>query len=658
MDATRHRARRWPLAGGLLAAVLLGVGACRYWSSQPTPPPATVTATGPAAPAGPPIFREITDEAGIRHTYNNGQDQGHMAILESLGGGAALIDFDGDGLLDMVLTGGGTFDKSDKVYQEELKAAEKDPSKTVVPPHILGKPCKLYKNLGHGKFKDVTHEVGLDRPLFYTHGCAVADYDRDGWPDLLLTGWGRVVLYHNEPVDPKDPSKGRHFVDVTARAGLNDHLWSSSAAWGDLDGDGYPDLYICHYGNWGFDKSKGQIHPLFCSYDTKHRDVCPPKQFEALPHILYHNNGDGTFTDVSKSAGLRVPRTEKDYAELTWLSEAGKNVLRDADREHQYGKGLGVVIGDVNGDGKPDIYVANDTVDNFLYINRSIPGHIRLEEKGLAAAVARDDGGIANGSMGTDLADCFNRGRPAIWCTNYEAENHALYENLCQGGREYFIFATKSAGISAIGQQYVGWGTQFIDLDHDGWLDLFITNGHAIRFPQSNNGVRAERPVLMRNLGGPNPRFVAITEQGGPYFQKNHVGRGAAFGDLDNDGRIDVVLNHLNEPAAVLHNEAQTGPNHWLGLELAGKDHADIVGARILLDVDGKLQTRYAKGGGSYASANDPRHVFGLGPADHYTQLKVIWPDGREQSWEGLAVDRYWRLVEGKKEAQKPPCEK
>jgi hypothetical protein len=283
-------------------------------------------------------------------------------------------------------------------------------------------------------------------------------------------------------------------------------------------------------------------------------------------------------------------------------------------------------------------------------MNRSVPGHIRLEEIGMEAGVARDDKGVPDGSMGIDAVDYLNAGRPALWCVNYENENHGLYHNQCVNGREYFSYATLSSGIGAIGQQYVGWGTQFLDLDHDGWQDLFISNGHAIRFPTAN-APRAERPVLMRNVHG---RFVAITEQGGRYFQANHCGRGAAFGDLDNDGRIDIVLNHLNEPAALLRNEARTEPNHWLGLELAGKDHRDVVGAKVILDVDGKQQTRYAKGGASYASANDPRHVFGLGQADHVTRLTVRWPNGEEQHWEGLAVDRYWRLVEGEAEARKP----
>jgi hypothetical protein len=656
MDANRRGPRRRWLRWGLFAAFLLlagagGFWACNFRSSNATSPPRVPVTT---APAGPPLFRDVTADAGIQHTYENGQEAGHMAIPESLGGGVALLDYDGDGLLDVFFTGGGGYDKTDEAYRAELEAAKKDPSKPAVAPRMFGKPCKLYKNLGNWKFKDVTAEAGLDQPLVYSHGVAVADYDRDGWPDLLVTGYARVILYHNEPVDPKDPSKGRHFVDVTAKAGLTDDLWSSSAAWGDLDGDGYPDLYICHYGNWGFDPARGQIHPLFCTYDSKTRDVCPPKQFEALPHRLYRNNGNGTFTDVSKSAGLRGPRTPKDYDELTWLNEKARNDLRAADQAKDYGKGLGVVMVDVNGDGKPDIYVANDTVDNHLYMNRSTLGHIRLEEIGMAAGVARDDKGIPDGSMGVDAADFNNKGRPALWCVNYEAESHALYENQCKEGREFFTFATHVAGIGAIGQQYVGWGTQFFDFDHDGWLDLFISNGHAIRFPKGAR--RAEKPVLMRNTGA--GRFLDVTNQGGPYFQTEHCGRGAAFGDLANDGRIDIVLNHLNEPAVVLRNEVPTEPNHWLGLELAGKDHRNVVGAQVLLDVDGKPQTRYARGGGSYASANDPRHVFGLGRADHLTRLTVRWPSGQEQHWEGLAVDRYWRLVEGEKETQSPTSRK
>jgi hypothetical protein len=571
-----------------------------------------------------PFFREVTKDSGVDHTYQNGQDAGHFAILESLGGGAALIDYDGDGLLDIFIPGGGFFAGPDK---QEIK----------------GYPCKLYRNLGNWKFQDVTAAVGLDQPLFYTHGAAVADYDRDGWPDLLLTGWGRLALFHNE----SDGKGGRRFVEVTKQAGLDDDSWSSSAAWADFDGDGFPDLYVCHYVNWSFAN-----HPLNCNYDGKTRDVCPPKQFQALPHKLYHNKGDGTFVDVSKSAGLRIPREEKDYEELTWLSKAGLKVLKEADKAKEYGKGLGVLAVDVNGDGKPDIYVANDTVDNFLYMNRSIPGHLRFEEVGMAAGVARDDKGGPNGSMGVDAADYDNCGRPSIWVANYEGEMHALYHNECKDGREIFSYATQRSGIAALGQSYVGWGTAFMDLDHHGWQDLFVADGHAIRFP-TGKAKRQQLPVLMRNNGtAARIQFKAITEQAGPYFQTIHCARGVAFGDLDNDGRMDMVICHLNEPSAVVANIAGVGDNHWLGVELRGKGHRDVVGARLTLQVGDHLLSRFAKGGGSYASSNDPRIVFGVGPVKQVGKLTVTWPYGKEQTWEGLALDRYWKLTEDDPEAK------
>src|SRR5713101_7225954 len=292
------------LLSGMPAALFgLLVGCSRHGDS---PAPAAETAPSPK-----PIFTDRTADTGINFSYHNGQEAGNLAILESLGGGVALIDFDGDGLLDIFVTGGGYYDGPDKKQ-------------------IKGHPCKLYKNLGNWQFKDVTAEVGLDIDWFYTHGCAVADYDNDGWPDLLVTGWGRVALFHNEP----DGKGGRRFVDVTKKAGLNDNLWSTSAAFADLVGDGFPDLYICHYVDWSFKK-----HPP-CSYKPdKTPDVCPPKTFDALPHVLYHNNGNGTFTDVSKESGILEPHALKE------------------------GKALGIVIADFNGDGLPDIYVADDEMD-------------------------------------------------------------------------------------------------------------------------------------------------------------------------------------------------------------------------------------------------------------------------------------------------------
>jgi hypothetical protein len=576
----------------LLIAVAVALPAIAACNNSPVPtPPATKSV--PAEEGGPPFFKEVTADSGIDARFRNGEEAKHLTILESLGGGVALLDYDGDGLLDVFIPGGGYFTGPD------MKTIE-------------GAPCKLFKNLGGFRFKDVTKEVGLDSPTvlgFYTHGAAVADYDNDGWPDVLVTGWGRLALLHNVP----DGKGGRRFEDVTKKAGLPEGLWTTSAAWADFDGDGHVDFYVCQYVNWSF-----KNHPA-CSYDGKISEVCPPKNFAGLPHKVFRNNGDGTFSDGSKEAGLR-------------------------DGAEDASKGLGVIAVDLNGDGKPDVYVANDTTDKFLYMNRSTPGKIRFEEIGMSAGVARDDRGSANGSMGLAVGDYDACGRPSLWVTNYENEVHALYHNECRNGREFFRFSTHTAGIAAIGQFYVGWGTSFLDLDHHGWEDLFVVNGHALRFPQGK-ARRAQRPVLLRNLG--TGKFKVVTAQGGSYFQRDHEARGVAFGDLDNDGRTDAVISQLNEPVAVLRNESDAGGNHWLGIELAGRGHRDVVGAKLILEAEGRQQTRYAQGGGSYLSSSDRRHVFGLGSAAVVGRLTVIWPFGQTQHFDGLAVDRYWRLAEG-----------
>jgi hypothetical protein len=552
--------------------------------------------TLPSRP-GPFFFQDETAESGVEFTYRNGEEAGHYAILEALGGGVALFDYDGDGRLDIFVTGGGYFAGPG--------------NKT-----IKGHGCRLYKNLGHFQFKDVTDEAGLGQLRFYTHGCAVADFNKDGWPDLLVTGWGRLALFQNV----SNGAGGRTFVEVTRAAGLNDRSWSTSAAWGDLDGDGYPDLYVCHYVDWSLDKN----HKRCLGFDGKRRDVCPPADFGALPHVLYRNNGNGTFTDVSKEAGLRVDHPHQDY-----------------------GKGLGVLMVDVNGDGKPDIYVANDMTDKFLYINHSRRGQLRFQEVGEESGTARDGDGAPNGSMGLAAADYDGCGRPSLWVTNYENELHALYRNDCTKDRPFFRFATRVAGIGAIGQSYVGWGTGFLDLDHDGWEDLVFVNGHPNHYPRGD-ATRRQRPVLLRNGG--QGRFEDITAQGGPYFQAVHNARGLALGDLDNDGHTDLVISHVNEPLVLLRNRAVTR-NHWLGVSLAGADHRDVVGAKVTLEANGRRLTRFAQGGGSYASSNDPRLLFGLGPSRRVGRLTVAWPCGAVQNWDGLECDRYWRLVEGKRSA-------
>jgi RNA polymerase sigma factor (sigma-70 family) len=605
-----------------VAAVVTTAGALAGNRTPPAPDgdagqPAPRLASADKPEDGPYLFRDVTRGSGVDFTYRNGEEAGQYTLLETLGGGVALIDYDNDGLLDLFVTGGGYFTGPDGKL-------------------IKGHPCKLYRNLGNWRFQDVTTDAGLGDVVFYTHGAAVIDYDCDGWPDLLVTGYDGLALFHNEP----DGKGGRRFVDVTKRAGLAGAGWHTSAAWADLDGDGFADLYVCRYVNWSMTNNPIRKDAL------GRRDVCLPKAFAAQPHALYRNNGDGTFTDVSKEAGLRVPRTEKDYEQLDWLSGDGRGVLRGADRQKEYGKGLGVVMVDVNGDGKPDIFVANDTTGNFLYVNRSVPGHIRLKEIALPAGVALDTRGVACGSHGVAAGDYDGSGRPSLWCTNSEGEAPGLYRNEFGRFRETFRYVTPQAGITAAGHVSPDWGTGFLDIDNDGALDLVIVNGHRTRYPECSP--RGQWPMLLHNDG--KGKFTFVSRQAaGPYFQSPHQGRGLAVGDLDNDGRLDLVISNVNEPVALLRNVAPAeGPRaHWLGIEVVGDRHREVTGARVVVERDGAELTRFATGGGSYLSSGDRRLLFGLGKSEKVRRVRVFWPSGREQSWDGLAVDRYWRLTEG-----------
>jgi hypothetical protein len=532
----------------------------------------------------------VTEQTGIRATCRNGEEADQYTLLESLGAGVALFDYDGDGRIDVFVVGGGYFDGPNKI---DLK----------------GHPCKLYRNLGGLQFEDVTAKVGLDIPWWYTHGIGVADFDRDGFPDFVVTGFGRIELFHNEP----NGKGGRRFVAVGAKLGLKDDSWSTSAGWADIDGDGFPDLYVCHYCDWSFANNpvcKGQAAGVS-------RDVCPPQKFKPLIHALFKNEKGKSFREVS----------------------AEHNFKPD-------GCGLGVVLADINGDGRPDVYVGNDATNNFLFFNRAG----KLEEKGLASGTAVDDTGRYNGSMGVDVGDYDGTGRPAIWVTNFQGELHALYQNF---GNELFDHRSRVAGIGAVGLSRVGFGTAFVDIDGDGWEDLVVVNGHVLRQPAA--GIQKQNPVLFHNTDKQGQRFFKdISNRGGPYFQTPVVGRGLAVGDLDNDGRPDLVITHNNGPVTVLRNEG-VGGNPWLGVKLVGKGNRDVVGSTVILECENRTLTRFVKGGGSYLSASDSRILFGLGTVGKVKKITVKWSWGASESWDKIEPGAYWELTEGQPAARKLP---
>ncbi|MFO0968968.1 MAG: CRTAC1 family protein [Gemmataceae bacterium] len=574
--------------GLLLVGPLVLLGVVLFLALKPaadeekTPAAPPSFAKEPEVPDGVPWFRDVTAESGIDFRYRNGEEADLYTLLESVGGGVAMIDYDGDGLLDLFFTGGGDL-HADKA---------------------TGRPCKLYKNLGGWKFRDVTAEAGLDKIDFYSHGCAVADYDRDGRPDLVVTGFGRVALFRN--VD------GKRFVDVTEKAGIRDTSWATSAGWADLSGSGYPDLYVCHYCDWSF-KNNPVCRGLRPGVA---RDVCPPQRFKPIVHALFRNNGDGTFRDTTKEDGLRDD-----------------------------GMGLGVVLADFVRDGRPGIYVANDASNNHLYLNRKG----KLEETGLLSGVAVDENGRYNGSMGVDVADYDGSGRAAIFVANFQNDIHALYQHV---GSERFSYLSHPSGLAALSRHYVAFGASFIDIDNDGWEDLVVATGHVIRKPYGSTF--KQKPLLLRNVASGERRvFRDWSKRGGPFFQTPALGRGLAVGDLDNDGWPDLVISNNNGPAVLLRNEAfKDKPARWLGVQLVGKRNRDVSGTTVTLKSGERTLLRFSKGGGSYLSASDRRILFGLGEAGEVGRLTVRWVWGKEQHFDGLKAGGYWELREGETEAR------
>ncbi|MCA9053440.1 MAG: CRTAC1 family protein, partial [Planctomycetaceae bacterium] len=504
--------------------------------------------------------------------YRNGDAAGEFTILESLGGGVAVLDADRDGLEDLYFTGGGEIGPG---------------------PELRGRSGALYRGRADQSWHDHTDASGLLASRFYSHGALRGDYDSDGFPDLLVTGYGGLQLYQNH-------GDGT-FDDVTDAAGLSDHDWSSSAGWGDFDRDGMLDLFVVHYVDWSFAN-----HP-FCPGPTPgSRDVCPPREFRAQPDQMWFSQGDGQFQD------------------RTALSE-----IRDD------GKGLGVLIADLDDDADLDVYVANDTVDNHLYRNE---GEGRLEDATLVSGAGVSDRGFPDGSMGVGLLDFDGNGRLDLWVVNYERESNALYRN--QGGL-LFQHASVPTGITAAGGMYVGWGTCCGDFDLDADEDLFVSNGHVVHFPE--RAPVMQQPLLLENQSG--RRFSIVTAVDG-YLAEAHHGRGAACGDFNRDGRLDIAVSRNNQPAAVLINQVETD-GHWFQLRLVGTESSrDAVGARLRVRTSAGDQHRQWIGGGSYASTHSDWLHFGLGAATRVEELQIDWPSGNSQVLTDLPVDRRQIVVE------------
>ena len=513
--------------------------------------------------------------AGVSAVYQSGAKAERFTMAEVVGSGVGLFDYDGDGRHDLFFTGGGGFGPGDQIFSC---------------------PCQLYRNLGSWKFREVARDARAADVAYFSHGCTAADVDADGFVDVLVTGYGGLQLFHNQ-------GDGT-FRELSRAAGLTDSSWSISAGFGDLDGDGLVDLYVAHYVNWSF-----QNDPR-CTSETPpaRRDTCGPRNFDPLPDVLYLANGDGTFRDATAATGIRGD-----------------------------GKGLGVLLADLDHDGDLDLYVSNDTVDNFLYWNE---GDGRLREAGLVCGVATDADGKSNGSMGIDVSDYNGDGLTDLWVTNFQEEMPALYKNQGSG---VFLHASRASGVAgAVGAQFVGFGTAFADIDRDGDEDLLISNGHVIYYALSAP-LRQVPLVLMHD----DQRFTRAEFTPGHYLSTPHLGRGLAISDLDDDGRIDVVMTHDDEePAAMLANRGDDR-NHWLRVRLIGRtSNRDAIGARLVLQTERTRQLRHVKGGGSYLSQSDLRAFWGIAEGDAPGKLTVDWPSGRTSELPIESLDTTLTLIE------------
>ena len=521
-------------------------------------------------------FRDITAQAGIHFVHNNAA-YGKKWLPETLGAGAAFIDYDNDGYPDILLVNG-----------EDWPGHAKAPS-----------TLKLYHNNHDGTFTDVTHKAGLAVSMFGM-GVAVGDYDNDGYDDLFITALGQSRLFHN--------NGSGTFTDVTRSAGLwGPNELSTSAAWVDYDRDGKLDLVVANYVQWSPQTD------IYCTLDGAHKSYCTPESYKGVSARVWHNLGGGKFEDATQKAGLYDPTS----------------------------KSLGLAILDYNGDGWPDILLANDTQPNKLYLNKQ---NGIFEEKAVAAGIAFSEDGVARAGMGVDAADYDRSGRPSLMITNFANQMISLYHN---EGNGLFVDEAPRSEVGRNTLVTLGFGCFFFDYDNDGWPDIFVADGHIeneIERVQKRVSY-AEPPHLFRNLG--SGRFQEITEQMGTAFASPKVARGAAYADIDNDGALDVLVTTNGGRLWLFHNEG--GTNHSVRVKLVGtKSNRDGIGAVVHVTSSGAKQWQMLRSGSSYLSQSELVLTFGLGAATKADAIEIRWPSGQVDKLAGVTADQTLTVQEGK----------
>jgi hypothetical protein len=585
-----------PQQSGAGGGVSSGLAAAPVYDEQKRP----ITAGG-FVDKGPAIFQDITRQAGLSGwSHKMGVPEKNF-IVETNGSGVCLVDYDNDGWLDIYLVNGSTFDALDG--KEE-------------PPHAA-----LFHNNHDGTFTDVSAKAGVANDR-WGYGCSVADYDNDGWPDIFVGNYGKNRLYHN--------NHDGTFTDVAEKAGVTLGNWSSGSSWGDYDGDGLLDLYVTGYVHFdrnnlpvGGSKAVGYS---YCQYRGQSVN-CGPRGLAGEPDHLFHNNGDGTFTDVTAKAGVE-------------------------DKDRYYG--FTAIFVDINGDGKPDLVVGNDSTPNFLYINK---GDGTFDDQSYVSGFALNSDGREIASMGIAAGDYENNGLIDFFITDFGDDYKVLFHN---DGDASFTDVSYKAGVAQTTIPFVGWGDGFLDYDNDGWLDLFMVNGHV--YPQVDQHdwgtTFAERPLLFRNVPdatGKGRKFAYVPPVKGSGLADVIAARGAAFGDLFNDGKIDVVINPVDGPPVLLRN-VNPDHHHWVELKLVGGGKTatspgsprDATCATAYLTANGMRQRQDVLSSGSYISSNDRRLHFGLGDATSAGSVEIHWPSGAKQTFKLPAVDRIYTITEGK----------